>query len=50
MDTHIGSHVVDDDAPDTKERMKLKLAELGECWFAVDAQATTEELYDKLEF
>ena len=44
------SRTVDDAIPDATERMKLKLAGLGERRFAVDAKANAQELYDELEF
>ena len=44
------SRILDDEVPDASERAKLKLAGLGERRFAIDANATAQELTFELEF
>ena len=44
------SRVADDAVPDATDRVKLKLAGLGERRFTTDANSTAQELYYELEF
>lgn len=40
---------MDDTIPDARDGMKLKLVGLGKHQFAVDVEATAQDLYDELE-